>query len=136
MSLQETVTYSVKIRLQSSEGDAPTEYEFERLVADQMAGVLDEGTQLHCIAVFDPEIVQEADTYSREEVMACVQQGHWLDEKDKPCRVCRGAVKVLCDWCDEPATKRDKEGQGYVMVDYYCDEHHAIWGVQRETVKL
>ena len=53
MSLQETATFEVKVRLSTEAGELPTDIEVERLVADQMGGVLDEGTGLRTIAVFD-----------------------------------------------------------------------------------
>lgn len=59
MSLQETTTYLVNVRLSTEQGECPDEYEFERLVADQMSGVLDEDTGLHSIAVYGAMIVED-----------------------------------------------------------------------------
>lgn len=53
MSLQETATFRVNIRLSTEQGELPTDTEVERLVADQMSGVLDEHTGLRTIAVYD-----------------------------------------------------------------------------------
>lgn len=67
MSLQETTTYLVNVRLSTEQGECPDEYEFERLVADQMSGVLDEDTGLHSIAVYGAMIVEPEDEEPEEE---------------------------------------------------------------------
>lgn len=51
MGTQETATYVLSITLSTEQGELPSDIEVERLVADQMDGVLDELTGLTSIEV-------------------------------------------------------------------------------------
>lgn len=51
MGTRETTTYVTYITLSTEQGELPSDIEVERLVADQMSGVLDGLTGLSAIAV-------------------------------------------------------------------------------------